>query len=271
MKRLSFLVTVVLILSCAFHAFAANDGQISESEARSLAWQYFLELSVMSEEECREYDMDVSWQASEWLVRMIGDPGEQYAYNTYSLHIDRITGECAGMDIPALWNPVSEAFKQLRKEQHGNDLFVRWTIQEKYDFKQTFSKLYEDFLLNPPEGKYVDIGGYLLRLIQTDYRLPDEACISQEEATAAAQSALLAAGEVTEKDLTGRYIYSASFLYSEAFNPQGQLVWKIFFIPAPPVSPDYGYYVELDAYTGEALGFVHQIQSWQNPWACEYE
>ena len=278
MKKISLLMMAVLVLACSFRAYAANDERISEREARALSRQYLYALSGMNEEECQAYEIaEISRQVLDagepvWLVRMIGDSNDRrYAYNTYTLNIHRTTGECVGMDFPAMKNPVTVAFNQLQKEQHHGDLFVRWTIQEKYDFKQKFSRLYEEFLLNPPAGKYIAIDEHTLRLIQTDFRLPDEVCISQDEATAFAQSALLAAGEATEEELRGRYVYAASFLYSDAINQRGQLVWKIFFIPAPPVSPDYGYYVEVDAYTGEALGFAHQIQGEENPWACVYE
>lgn len=278
MRKTRFLMAVIAAMIIICNAQAASGKQISESEARSLARQYLHELSGMNEEDYQTYSIaEITKQefvagVPVWFVLMDGDDDDpRYATNTYSIQIHRLTGECVGMGFPTVKNPVTTAFHQLQKEQHQNDLFVRWTIQEKYEFKQTFEKLYQDFLLIQSEKNYLPVGDHILKLIQTDYRLPDASCISQEDAMAFAKTALLAAGEVTDAELTGRYIYAASFLFSYEFNPRGQLVWKIFFIPAPPQAPDYGYYVEVDAHTGQTVGITHQIQNGNNLWACVYE
>lgn len=64
---------------------------------------------------------------------------------------------------------------------------------------------------------------------------------------------------------------STSFLFSHLFSFTGKLVWKILFIPTPPISPDYGHFVKIDVYSGDSVGIIHQIQSQENPWAVVYE
>ncbi len=279
MKKAIVLFVIIVLLLPGMMVQADSASWISESKARSLAQRYLKEKSGMNDADCKTYEIVDAWQSTLadgtplWNIHFFGDRNDpRYATNAYIVYVHGYSGEFRGMDYPTVPNPVTAQFNKLRYEVYKKD-FVLWTIEQKYDFGQTFPQIYKDFefLALQEDINYLPISDHLQQLLQYDFRLPDENCISQDDAIGLAKEALKKAEKFDDKYIDKHYMISASFLFSHQFSSAGKLVWKIFFIPTPPISPDYGYFVEIDAYSGDTVGIIHQIQSQENPWALVYE
>ena len=282
MKKKVLVCTLFLLLIFPVLA-SAEHTPISKNDALHLAQDYFhnyfTECTDLTEAEINAtmeayrhadaFETTMSNGQEAWAVSYMGDmDDERYFNNIYTLFLDRYTGKCLYISRPEVVNPIAKEHGKLIMEKGP---FVSWSLEEKYDFHQEFSKKYADFLAIAHEENYVPVGDYLLRLISYDFRMPDENCISEDDAIEYATVALKKQETLSDEHIADKYVIETSFLFSNEYLEDGNLVWKIFFIPAPPVSPDYGYYVEIDAYNGETLGITHQIQSQENPWALKYE
>lgn len=281
MKRI--FLAVFLSLTVLINIVPAFTEEISENQAKTLAQQYLYGFSWMTEADCRTYELaeiysDVSVDGSPvWKAHFFGDRNDpRFSTNAYILSISKKTGELVDTYYPTVRNPVQSEFRKLRDEYHS-EYFVHWTIQQKYDFHQRFPSLLEEFRhMLPPEGaQYEPISDHLTELINTDYRLPDDSCITQDKATQIADQALIASDNQISSEVLGYHQHAWSFLYSYDFSNQGCLVWKVFYIPDRMYITDHkdcGYYVEIDARTGVLYGIRHQVQDpLTNPWAIEYE
>lgn len=279
MKKIAAMMLAAMLLLLTVTAQAASSSWIGEKQARSLGQKYLKERGGMTESDYQTYEIVDAWKSTLadgtplWNIHFFGDRNDpRYATNAYIVYVHGYSGEFRGMEYPTVPNPVTAEFNRLRNEVYKKD-FVLWTIEQKYDFGQTFPQMYKDFeyLAMQEDTNYLPISDHLKQLLQYDFRLPDEQCISQDDAIGLAKEALKKAEKLDDKHIDKHYMNSTSFLFSHQFSSAGRSVWKIFFIPTPPVSPDYGYFVEIDAFSGDTVGIVHQIQSQENPWALVYE
>ena len=279
MKKVFALLILLTVLPVVAIAGAEASSQLDASAAEEMGRKYLSEKSGLDDEKLSTYIVaEVYRKEGEdgtpiWVVRFMGDRNDPaYFTNTYTIYVDARDGSFLQMSEPSIPNLVTRAFNELSDKQ--GQLFVSWTLEQKYEFSQTFPQVVEDFkALAREDGKnYVPISSYLWTLLDYDFRLPDESCISKEAATEFAKAALEKSENFTEDYVLMRFVNEYSFLYSYEFVQEGRLVWKVFFIPAPPDSPDYGYYVEIDAHTGETVGIRHRIQDpVTDEWALVYE
>ncbi len=273
---LSFLFVHIIFCCCAQ---ASSQEWIAEYDAKKLAQQYLRNQRTMSEEDYKTYYFSEAIRSETnqgepaWAIMFKGNMDDpRYATNVYVIYVNAYSGELAYVDPPTVPNPFTSMFNRYLSERPGGSWIVFWTIEEKYAFKQAITEMYENYLKIESEENYLPVGDYQIKVLQYDYRLPDEHCITMNDATLLANEELKKTASLTDSDLVNNYTNAYSFLYSDHFSAKGRLVWKVFYIPIhQPQDGDYGYFVEIDAYTGEVVGIEHQIQTVDNMWAYRYE
>ena len=253
----------------------ASDGDLTREEIIMLAQKYFCavekEIDDLSEQQRNEYTMSknviIAYKLpngiSIWRVQYVGiDYMRGNIHDRYIFYLNGKTGELVDFDHPKHPNPINQWYANLCLEYNGD--FVSWTIEQKYAFKQGYSSVSAREYIIDNWDSLDRVNPYVIHLLLFDYRLPDDTCISQNEAINKAYQYLIEkeSDNITEEYAYENYYTRTSFLNFTYFEPTGRLSWKIFFLPIDRVEyltktsqgPDRGYFVELDAYTGEFIG-----------------
>lgn len=269
---------LVLLLLIVKTVGCQAENWIGEEKARELAPQYFTKYSGLDIDEINQFVMDDIW--SEWLdnetpafiALFCGPDSFVYPTNSYMVYIDSHTGDFMKITYPKAYHPVDAVYRRLYSE-YGSRELVEWSIQQKYEFKQEIANVNQT---NPDSstGSYYPLSAYAKQLMEYDYRLPNESCISEDEAKRFATDALQSYTGYDCEFLQEQFKTCSSFLFSKQFALDGTLIWKIFFIPLSNSSIDtldFGYYVVVDAYTGQCMSIVHQIYGQGEMTLAHYE
>ena len=264
MKKIIECLILLLLIVKTVGCQAEN--WIGEEKARELAPLYFAEYSGLGIDEINEFVMDDIW--SEWLdnetpafiALFFGPDSFVYPTNSYMVYINSHTGDFMKITYPKAYHPVDTVYRRLYSEYGAREL-VEWSIQQKYELKQEIADVNQNNP-DPSAELYYPLSAYGKQLMAYDYRLPNENCISEDEAKRIATDALQSYAGYDRAFVQQQFKACSSFLFSEQFASDGTLIWKIFFIPLSNVSIDtldFGYFVVVDAYTGQCMDIVHQI------------
>lgn len=269
---------LVLLLFIVKTVGCQAENWIGEEKARELAPQYFTEYSGLDMDEVNQFVMDDIW--SEWLdnetpafiALFFGPDSYVYPTNSYMVYINSHTGDFLKITYPRAYHPVDAVYHRLYAE-YGEKELVEWSIQQKYEFKQEISNVNQ---ANPDASveSYYPLSPYAKQLMTYDYRLPNESCISEDEAKLIATDALQSNTGYDREFVQERFKTCSSFLFSKQYTSDGALVWKIFFVPLSESSIDtldFGYYAVVDAYTGQCMGIEHQIYGQGGMTMAHYE
>ena len=268
-NKKAVLILSIITLSIAFFvriddAFAA----LSETTATSLSLDAIKSEYNKTDDEMAEYVFaEATFRQcndetdDEWVVIFagIGDHPE-FSNNTYTVYLTP-DGAVKQIIPPTIRNPVNAAFRDLSA---GRDLFVTWTIDEKYEFHQYFSQKIDEWYETEHPLQEGEVAFYILHLASIDFQIPKEDDIDFSSAKLYATNALIA--QEGKVDFTKYDNVCSSFIAL----PTGNTIWRIFFIPTVRRDNDCGYRVDIDSKTGESIKVLHQY-AYDSDWASWYE
>lgn len=267
-KKVFLILSLITLYMAIFAPLGEASAAISEKAASSLALDAIKREYNKTDDEMAEYVLvEAAFRpcpdgtGSEWVIIFAGIADHpEFSNDTYAVYL---TSDGAVKQIipPAIRNPINAAFRDLSA---GRDLFVTWTIDEKYEFHQSFSQKIDGWRESEHPLQEGEVASYLVHLASIDFQKPKKDDIDFSSAKRYATNALIA--QEGKVDFTKYDRVCSSFIAL----PTGNTIWRIFFIPAVRRDTDCGYRVDIDSKTGESLKVLHQY-AYDSDWASWYE
>lgn len=261
---LSLITLCITIFAHTGDAFAA----ISEQAATSLALDAIKSEYNKTDDEMAEYVFaEATFRQShdetgdEWFVIFAGIADHpEFSNDTYAVYLTP-DGAVKQIKPPTIRNSINAAFRDLSA---GRGLFVTWTIDEKYEFHQSFSQKISEWRETDHPLQEGEVASQILHLASIDFRKPEKGDIDFSSAKLYATNALIA--QEGEVDFNKYDNVCSSFIAL----PTGKTIWRIFFIPTVRRDIDCGYRVDIDSKSGEPIEVMHQY-AYDSDWASWYE
>lgn len=248
------------------HKTPKEGEDISEETAKTIAKATLLESYSISDEELSAYTISCTFftrsgDSKEWLIRYVGEDTPEYQNNVYTVSMTN-DGQVIETRSPWLACPLNTEFEQLENER---GMFVTWSVKQKFQFYAEWPQKIDKWIEHGGDSKH--LRSHIQYLSNIQYCLPAEDEVDALTSRQTAEEALRAQEHVTTEDMDELRAYP-SFRMTD----QGTRVWHWVFARLQRENTDCGYYVEVDAQTGEVTAIVHMIYDVDtNHWADFYE
>lgn len=262
MKKIQYNKLIVALLICALMVSMSVPLAIAGAEETSVSSEVLFETSITLIQETSVLGDDL---ISDYTVReadLITEADGEIYWHVSFIKPAQVKGESPrnivvrlsadGKQLRSISvspSPAEQVMDKFNKSinEKNKGMFVQWAVEEKYEFAKEWRLIWDAL----PKGTLSE-SGYLYRMINKDFAIPQENDLSEQTAVEIASKALI---ESNDEIHINDHTIAVSFLR----NPKNESMWQVFFMTnnVPVEHPHPGYRVDLSSPQGDIIQILN--------------